>query len=402
MRSTPQFEQDSIVRNEVSVVLIGLPDGEGRRALVEAFATHGATLAGEMASYPSVHQLDKLAAIDSDVVVVDLDGDPDVALDLVENICGRFPSVTVMAYSRRRDADLLVRCMRAGAREFLAEPIGPEALAEALIRAGARRQDAGRQKQLSGRILAFWGAKGGSGVTTLSSNFAIALRRQSEQRVALVDLNLELGDTALALGLEPSFSVADALRHTERLDQEFVGTLMVEHKSGVAVLAAPDHYSPEPMVENGNLTKLLYVLRRRYPYVVVDAGPGLGFGAETVFEMADTVYLVAEADIPSLRNAERLLAYLRRPGTHQRQLELVLNRWDHRKTEFSEERIAKVLGTPPRWKVPNDYAAVRRSLNAGTPLAMENSPVSRALHQMAREACGKPAVGEKKKKWDLF
>jgi pilus assembly protein CpaE len=391
----------TIAMNELSVVLIG-SDGEGRKALAEAFAGHGVAISGELGAYPNLHHLDKLIGVDCDVVVVDLDLDPDVALDLVENICGRSSGITVMVYSRSRDPEMLMRCMRAGAREFLAQPIVPEALAEALIRASARRLDLDRQKQVAGKVLVFRGAKGGSGVTTLAGNFSIALKQQSGQEVALVDLNPELGDVAVALGLTPQFSVSDALRNPERLDQEFLSTLLVEHKSGVRVLAACDQYHPGPLAQNGSLGKLLYVLRHKFPYVVVDAGPGLGPAAEAVFEMADRVYLVTEADIASLRNAERLLAYMRRPAAAEHRVEVVLNRWDHRKMEVPEDRIAKALGAPVRWKVPNDYASVQRSLNAGTPLALGNSAVSRAVHQMAREVCGKPAAAEKKGKWDLF
>ena len=108
-----------------------------------------------------------------------------------------------MIYSRTAHPDLLVRCMRAGAREFLTEPISQDALAEALIRAAARRYELDRSKKLTGQMLVFLGTKGGSGVTTLATNFAIALTRESGKKVAIVDLNLQLGDVSLTLGIDP-------------------------------------------------------------------------------------------------------------------------------------------------------------------------------------------------------
>jgi Flp pilus assembly CpaE family ATPase len=83
-------------------------------------------------------------------------------------------------------------------------------------------------------------------------------------------------------------------------------------------------------------------------------------------------------------------------------IELVVNRFDARKTEFNDERVAKALGVPPKWKIPNDYAAVHRSLNSGSPLIMEKSPVAQALRAMARAASGRPRVEGKKKSWGLF
>ena len=399
MNSTYQYEQGSVSRTMLSVVLIG-PDEERRRALAEAFERQQVSIAAELGSYPNLHQLAKVAASGCDLVVVDLDEDPDVALDLVENICSQNPFITVMVCSRRQDPEVLVQCMRAGAREFLSEPVSAEVLAEAIIRASARQED--KPKKVAGKILAFWGVKGGSGVTTLASNFAIALKHEAATDVVLVDLKLQLGDVAVALGLNPSFTLADALHNSDRLDKDFMSSLLVEHKSGLAVLASPDQYSAASAAVNGNLRKILYILRDRFPYVVVDTGATLEPSVSVACEMADTVYLVTQAEIPSLRNAQRLISHIQRPGATERRLELVLNRYDPHKIEIQESQMAKVLPAPVRWKVPNDYFSVCRSLNTGVALASGNSSISRVLCEMAREACGRPAGAGKKRKWGLF
>jgi pilus assembly protein CpaE len=388
--------------NALSVVLIGPDDGR-RRALAQAFQQQQVAIAGELGAYPNFNHLLQLTGSDCDVVVVDIDANPEVALDLVENICSRNSALTVMVYSSSQHPELLVNCMRAGAREFLTDPISSSALAEAVIRASARRLETDKQKKLAGKILLFWGAKGGSGVTTLASNFAIALKRESAREVALVDLNVQLGEVGVILGLTPRFTISDALRNPERLDQDFLASLFTEHPSGVAVLSAPDVYDPLPVVQDGNVGKLLYLLRDQYPYVVVDAGPSLGSAAEILFEIADRIYLVTQADIPALRNAQRLISHIQETNPAANRLEVVLNRYDPRKIEIDEGRIVKALSLPLKWKIPNDYFGVRRSLNTGAPLALENSPVSRAVYAMAREACGKqPDAGGKKKRWGLF
>jgi len=127
----------------------------------------------------------------------------------------------------------------------------------------------------------------------------------------------------------------------------------------------------------------------------VDAGPGLGTTAETLFQLASTVYLVSQTDIPSLRNSQRLLAYLKNLGGPA--VELVLNRFEVRKNEFTDERLRKAIGEEPKWKVPNDYANVRRAANNGTPFADERLAISSVLQQMARAACGKPQQMERRK-----
>jgi pilus assembly protein CpaE len=393
--------QDSIRASALSVVLVA-PE-EGRRAtLARALAGQQAVILREFSAYPNVAHLAKVTDADCDVVMIDLGSDPEVALDLVESICSQNPALTVMAYSNKGEPDLLVRCMRAGAREFLTDPLASTTLTEALIRASARRLETDRRKKVSGKMLVFLGAKGGTGVTTLASNFAVALQKESGREVALVDLDVQLGSVSLVLGLKPKFTILDALRNENRLDSDFVGSLLTEHSSGIMVLAASDQYLSPASLEDRSLGKLIYILRDQFPYVVVDGGSSLGKGGDLLLELADSIYLVTQVDVPSLRNANRLIMYMDRMGNSQRRVEVVLNRFDPRRTEIDDERIAKALARPLQWKVPNDFSGVRRSENTGVPIALENSPVSRALHQMARAACGKISDHKQKKRFGLF
>jgi pilus assembly protein CpaE len=289
--------------------------------------------------------------------------------------------------------------MRAGAREFLSGEIAPDTMAESLLRAAARRSESVPKRQ-KGKSLMFWGAKGGSGTTTLATNFAVALRRESGGQVALLDFNPNLGDVSLLLGLTPRFTIADALVNPARLDEEFISTLVTQHNSGVSVLAAPDVYTSNAPIPEASIRKLIELVGNTFPYFVIDAGPGLGISAQALFELASTVYLVTQAEIPSLRNCQRLITYLK--SFEGPQVELVLNRFDARKSEFDDSRLTKALGVAPKWKVPNDYAAVRRACNTGDPLAFEKLAISQVLQQMARSACGKLPEIEKKKGLSLF
>jgi len=380
-----------------SVVLIS-PDAGCLRTLRRTMEAQRATILQEFTVYPTYAHLDGILELDCDAFVVEIDSDTDIALDFVEAVCTRKPSASIIVYSTGGDGDRMVRSMRAGAREFLTGSIPNTVIQEALVRAAARH--AQQIKKVSGTTVVFWGAKGGCGVTTLATNFAIALRMETAAQVALLDLNPHLGDVAVLLGLTPRFTVAEALQNAKRLDREFVSTLLTEHRSGVSVLAAPDVYSPSVPIENRTVGKLVDVVRNQCPYVVIDAGRSLGDGAETLLQMANTIYLVTQLDVPSLRNAQRFISYIQRTGGQR--IELVVNRFDARKTEFDDERVTKALGLAPRWKIPNDYAAARRSSNAGSPLMQEKSPVAAALRAMARAASGKPLAAEKRRGFSLF
>ena len=144
-----------------------------------------------------------------------------------------------MVFSEKADPELLVRCMRAGAREFLSFPLEAEVMEEAFVRASARKPQAKTEKKTAGRLLTFMGAKGGAGATMLACNFAVALAKESGQKTVLIDLDLPLGDAALNMGITAEFSTIDALNSVERMDGAFLDQLLVKHSSGVVGARGP-------------------------------------------------------------------------------------------------------------------------------------------------------------------
>lgn len=397
--SASMHDTDSLSMSALSLVLVG-PHEERRKAIVKALAGPQARIARELTRYPSLDDLADLVGSDHDVLIIDIDANPERALDVVENVCGRNSALTVMVYSAHADAEVLVRCMRAGAREFLTEPVLPSSIGEALVRAAVRRDEVRRYRKATGKLLVFVGAKGGSGVTTLATNFAVALARESDDKVAFLDLDLQLGDGALTLGLSTKFSALDALENTNRLDSDFLSVLMTKHNSGLAVLAAPDGI-PSFQPSKDSIEKLLRVAREDFSYVVVDAGSHSVDLYESIFEVASKVYLVSQVSVAELRNSNRLIArYF--AGVDGEKLEVILNRFIPRNIEIDETSITKALTHPVKWKIPNDFQAVRRAQNTGISVVLEKTPITRALVEMAKSASGSTAEQSKKKKFGLF
>jgi Flp pilus assembly CpaE family ATPase len=298
-----------------------------------------------------------------------------------------------MVYSMKADSDQLVRCMRAGAREFLTLPFAKNTVAEALARAATRRPPApSTQKKAGGRLMVFLGAKGGDGVTTLACNFAVSMAKESGQSTLLIDLDLPLGDAALNLGVVAEYSTINALQNAARLDSAFLSKLLVKHSSGVFVLAAPGKF-PQFDASHDAIDRLIAVARQDFDNVVIDMGSRLDLMGTSLFKDGSTVYLVIQAGIAGLRNSNRLISQYFATGIPK--LEIVLNRFQSRTLGVGEDEITKALTRPAQWKIPNDYAAVRRMQHTAIPLALEDSPISRLIRQMARTACGLPAIAEK-------
>jgi pilus assembly protein CpaE len=386
----------SLSMNALSVVLLG--DSVVRRSLSSALYGTQAHIVRE-APLPSLDGLGSLLEGECDVLIVDLNDRAERALEIVEAALSILPALTVIVYSRKADSELLVQCMRAGAREFLSDPLSSGAVNEALVRAFVRRDESKRVKKTAGKCLLFIGAKGGSGVTTIATNFAVALAKESGQSVALLDLDLQLGDAALHMGLSNKFSTLDAFQNQERLDSELLSKLMVHHSSGVQVLAAPnEHNAAQPPVED--VEKLVSLLRQDFGWLVVDAGSHYNGYANSLFGAADKVYLVTQISVPELRNCHRLIAryFADEAGAG---LEVVINRFVARSDEIGEQSIAKVLMDHKTWKVPSDYSVMRQAQNNATPVVMKDSGVTRAILEIVRAECGKKTES-KKKMFGLF
>ncbi len=380
----------------LSVALIG-PDAERRSAMARALAETRRAAVREFDSYPpGLDHLQSLLA-SFDVIVLDLDSDPDVALELVEK-ASTGDAAAIMVYSEKADPKLAIRLMRAGAREFLLLPLEQGAVAAALVRTTtASREKALPAEKTLGGLLVFVGSKGGSGVTTVACNVAIALAQNSAQKILLIDLALPIGDAALCLGISAGYSTEDAFRNIDRLDASLLQNLLVKHRSGVFVLAAPTKV-PEIEVSKDAIDRLIAIARREFDQVIVDVGSRIDEAAKALFEDATSIYLVTQTGISELRNSNRLISQFFDDGNPN--LEIVINRFDSRFHEtVNEEVVAKALGRPVRWKIPNDQDAARALQHGDTGLS--ETRVSRISQEMASSITGHPISQEKKREFGL-
>jgi pilus assembly protein CpaE len=379
--------------DRMSVVVIG-PDDRRRHDVV--FAVQGPLCAEpqQMTLYPELSHIGKIIETGFDVVLIELDSNPEAALDVIESISSASPA-TVMVYSSTSDSDLMIRCMRAGAREFLPMPTSVSNMAEALVRAAARRNAGRPARKAAGRLCVFWGAKGGSGVTTIATNFAIATTQESGQSVLLIDLDLPLGDAVLNLGLTPHYSTVDALQNHVRLDANYLSRLTIRHESGISILPAPGKLVPVQFPSEA-VDKLIHVARQEYDCIVVDTGSRFELTNTMLFDPIASVYLISQVSIPELRNSNRLVSEFLNAKAPK--FEIVLNRFENSSLGLDEEQITKILTRKASWKIPNNYTAVRDMQATAIPLAMTDAPIARAIRQMARASCALPEKPAKKKR----
>lgn len=328
----------------------------------------------------------------AEVVLIAVDRNRESALETI-NALGHSGATTVMAYAESADDDLLLRCVQAGVREFLHYPFAPGVVEEAFHRRATRGQLTPDTKEVIGKSFVFFGAKGGAGVTTAACNFAASLAQESKQNTLLIDLDLPFGDAALCLGINSRFSTLDALNEANRLDSSFLARLLSKHESGLYVLGAPGTYRRIPP-PTGSVDQLLAVASKSFDYVVVDAGSRLELMDTRLFDLVSTIFLVTQVGVAELRNSNRLITECL--PAYSSKVEVVLNRYTAEMFGIDDRAIESALTRPAHWRIPNDFAAVRRMHHTAEPL--RESTVLRAIKKMAAAASDQGGEHQDRKK----
>jgi pilus assembly protein CpaE len=319
---------------------------------------------------------EKHAGTGPDLAVVDIRSGTSTAVEGIERLRAAWPATSIFAVAAVAEPEQILRAMRAGANEYLAwsHDAAGTALTEtfqtALKRTVERNRPA-RDSARSGVTLSFFGAKGGAGTTTLAVNTAIDIARLSKRPTVVVDLHQFTGEVALFLGVRPRFTVVDALDNLHRIDTEFLRELVVRHKSGLDILAGGDQIDRPGPHDAAAVEQLLQVLGRSYDFIVVDAGVVTGAVADVAVFAADTIYLVANPDIASIRNAHRIVDRFEQLGAGKDRLRILLNRMSEQH-QIGPKQIETTLGHRLHMMFPSDYGVVSAAMNSGVPLTLTN------------------------------
>ncbi len=233
-------------------------------------------------------------------------------------------------------------------------------------------------------VVSYLGTKGGTGTTMLAVNGAADIRRITRRSAIVVDLKTGPGDVSLFLGLRPHHTLLDAIDGASWLDPGTMSRLVSEHECGLHVLAAGDEFGrPEPRDADA-IEQLLRALSGVYDFVIVDAGTTLTPCTVPALQISDVVMLVANPDVPCLRNLQRLIDAVKVAGVGGERLKIILNR----ASEFgvlSTVQIERVLGLGIDYCVNSDYRTVASAVNSGVPVsALRVSELQNQLDAIAR------------------
>jgi pilus assembly protein CpaE len=352
-----------------------------------------------------------------DLAIVALDGDKTKALNLVGQLSVEYPKLPILTISHDHQALLL--SLQRGAKYFLTHPVGLEDLLAALRRAlgesgattdvtqGAISRQAGVSS-----VVAVLGSRGGVGTTTLAVNLGATLATDPANAVALLDLDLALGDADIALEVVGSenISIADLARNIERLDMNFLRRALARHEpSGLSILRHPLEVADGGLVHEVHVERILNLLKISYTHLILDLSKSLLPTDLTALRMADVILLVAQLELSSLRNVVRLVHGLSTEEGLAEKIRVVINRQGAETIEegISLKKAEEVIGKPIFWQVPHDPKPVIAARVAGAPL-VKHAPKSRAqqsINGLAQALYNKPVAAAnetRSSKWGFF
>lgn len=351
----------------------------------------GAEIAVPFASF-SDEQLRLLRSAEPDLIFLDLENDPVLGIKLAQFLVDANPGLRFIAAGPMLEPEQLMAAMRAGISDYLRKPVTFDDLIESFDRLAHKLGRGPAEKKggaAAGKIYSFFSPKGGSGSTTVATNTAIHLHRLSGRRTLLLDLDLELGEVALLLGVQAKFNFVDLVQNFHRMDAGLLSSYIERHESGVDLLSAPYHPDRAEVVTGEKIRHILQFLRQHYDYIVVDTSKSFTPSTLATFEQSDLVFLVTTVDLSSLRNIQRGLPMLKRMLPRgEEQIRLVVNRYNSRDA-ISIDDVKRAIGLSVYWTLSNDYEAVTHSHTTGKPIVLNGtSAYAKDLKALVSDVAG--------------
>jgi pilus assembly protein CpaE len=301
----------------------------------------------------------------------------------VQYITLKYPRVSVIACSSEKNSEWILALMRAGAVEYLLRPIAQKDLKQSLQKVGRFLFTTKTEELPAGKIISAYNPIGGMGTTTVAVNLAAALAEEGT-KVALVDLNLDAGDVNTFLNVNPTYTLSSVTNNIERLDANFLMSVMTRHASGPFVLTEPLEVDDAVSITPEQVQRIIEFLKGIFNYVIIDCVGQLAGCNMAIFGSSDLILFTTTLSLPALKNTRRYLNAMSLKGLGSDRVKLVINR-HLPKSDIQIKDAEKVLTMPVYQAIPNEYADVVDSINKGMPVVklLPRSPVSKAIQGLA-------------------
>jgi len=340
-----------------------------------------ACVAGKMDEH-----FDTVRASKPDILILELPKDSNESLKWIQRMKLEFPDIAIFVSSETKTPELIISAMRAGVQEFLSRPINPDELKTAIEKVLLTKEQVKAQTPERGSIISVFSKKGGLGATTLAVNLGVALSQVAEKKVALIDLDLQLGDVTSFLNLSPDYNIIDALNENGGVDGVKLQSCMTRHESGVFVLSEPKNPAESENVSSSQINQILRHLRSMFSYVILDTPHAFDSKTLEAFELSDNIIVVMVPNISSIRATKKTLGVFRDLGYVRDKVRVIVNRAG-KGARIKVDEIEQTLHYPVSWVIPNNYPMAIDAIDSGVPLINHKggSNVAKSISDLAND-----------------
>jgi pilus assembly protein CpaE len=383
----------SPISKQIRVVALCDP-GATQQQIVEALKTQSEfSLVDILSSKEMLTR--QIRAAEPDILLVDSQFENESTMDIIDDLALQFPTTAVVAILPSNDPLVAQQVMLAGARAFLIAPFSQINLVSTLRRVSeleGRRQQTQTyipsqipEATRSLRSVTFYSPRGGTGVTSLAANTAIALAEETGKKVLLFEGKVFFGHLEVMLNLKVQNALSDLIPHASNLDESLIRDVVSPHPSGIHVLLAPSNVQIAQGIRAEDIYNIFMGVSRHYDYIVVDAGGPLNDISVTLMDAADRILLVTTPDLATLHDTSRFLQLSRSLSYPAEKILMILNKAGI-EGGVKLKDIETVLHTQVYHQIANDPASVLRSINRGIPFLVyyPRSNASKSIQQLAR------------------
>jgi len=319
------------------------------------------------------------------IALISLDADPQRGLSLVAEIARDAPQCQVLVVSRSQEGSLILQAMRNGAKEFLSSPLNLDDFLAALDRIQST-QGGKNGRSRSNMVLSVAGTGGGVGCTSLAINLGCALAANKNNSVAIIDLDLALGDADVWLDIIPDYTIQDVAENIGRLDFAMLKRSLTQHASGAFLLPRPVHMEANSPLTADELQRVIALLKATFSHLIIDLSKSFSSLDKAAMDVSDHILVMTQLDLPCLRNVVRINQFLEDQGLVEK-IRVIVNRVGLGDTQISLSKALETIGREVFWQIPNEYAVVVESRNNGVPLITEfpKAKITRAILQLAAQ-----------------
>jgi len=313
--------------------------------------------------------IEKCKELRPNIILMDVNMPQMDGIKAARVVSAQVPETSIIMISVQGEVEYLKKAMASGAKGFLVKPFTGDELLQNIKDVynteKSKKRVVEENKEIKTKYISVFSTKGGVGKTTIATNLAVNLSRLTEDRIIIVDLNLQFGDVSLFLNETPQKTMVDMVEDVNEVDYALVEKYIITHSSGIDILPAPKKPEQSEYIKSDFVKKVLEVLDKHYQYVIIDTATGFNDMALIALDYSDIILYISNLDLSSIKNAKLGFGLLRSLDYPEEKIKFIVNKSNDQYGIKYQDVVSTIDRSVDLW-LPEDYKTVVTSLNKGS------------------------------------